>query len=300
MCFSLARRHLRRRERLVGIVAEYTIARDAWAMYQNAPKVAVRARRRACLDTPIAPYILPSAAFGTWRVGSPADSRKLDTAMARGPSIHRQQGPRLRLHMLLQWIPLRRPATYIAAALLVALAAAGCGAVDPDAGPPMPNVRAALDRSDDDAITLPLRIDRDVGDVPEYDRGEWRHWLDEDDDCQDARQETLIAEADGPLTYETDDNCRVETGRWVDPYTLAVFEDPSDLDVDHVVPLANAHRSGGWAWTRERKADYANDLNSKATWRRWTLPRTAPREAWAPKTGARPIGSTGAITPWTG
>ena len=163
--------------------------------------------------------------------------------------------------MLLQWIPLRRSATSIAAALFVALAAGGCGAVDPDAGPPpMPDVRAALDSSDDDAITLPLRIDRDIGDIPEYDRGEWRHWLDEDGDCQDARQETLIAEADGPLTYETDDNCRVETGRWVDPYTLAVFEDPSDLDVDHVVPLANAHRSGGWAWTRERKADFANDL----------------------------------------
>ncbi len=33
----MAHRHLRRRERLVGIVAEYTIARADWAMYQNAP-----------------------------------------------------------------------------------------------------------------------------------------------------------------------------------------------------------------------------------------------------------------------
>ena len=163
--------------------------------------------------------------------------------------------------MLFRWRPFRTLATYIAAALFVALAAAGCRAVDPDAGPPpVPDVSAALDRGDDDAITLPLRIDRDIGDVPEYDRGEWKHWLDEDGDCQDARQETLIAEADGPLTYETENNCRVETGRWVDPYTLAVFEDPSDLDVDHVVPLANAHRSGGWAWSPERKAAFANDL----------------------------------------
>ena len=163
--------------------------------------------------------------------------------------------------MLLRRIPLRGRAVPFAAALFVALEVVGCGAVDPDAGPPpVPDVRAALDRSDDDAITLPLRIDRDVGDVPEYDRGEWKHWLDENGDCQDARQETLIAEADGPLTYETEGSCRVESGRWVDPYTLAVFEDPSDLDVDHVVPLANAHRSGGWAWSRERKADYANDL----------------------------------------
>ena len=163
--------------------------------------------------------------------------------------------------MLLRRIPPRSRAIPLAAVLLVALAVAACGAVGPDAGPPpLPDVSSVLGMGDDNT-TLPLRIDRDTADVPEYDRGEWRHWLDEDGDCQDARQETLIAEADGPLTYETSEQCRVESGRWVDPYTLAVFEDPSDLDVDHVVPLANAHRSGGWAWSRERKTDYANDLD---------------------------------------
>ena len=52
----------------------------------------------------------------------------------------------------------------------------------------------------------------------------------------------------------------MESGRWVGPYSGEIFTDPSDLDIDHVVPLGNAHVSGGWAWPKERREAYANDL----------------------------------------
>ena len=98
-------------------------------------------------------------------------------------------------------------------------------------------------------------------DIPKYDRGEWRHWVDEDRDCQDARQEALIAESETPVTYKSEDRCRVASGSWEGPYTGERFTDPGDLDIDHMVPLANAHRSGGWAWSEDRKREYANDLS---------------------------------------
>ena len=110
------------------------------------------------------------------------------------------------------------------------------------------------------SIVLKLKVADVSPDVPEYDRDEWRHWTDEDGDCQDARQEVLIAESTVPVTYTDADRCRVESGSWTGPYTGTVVTDPSELDVDHVVPLANAHKSGGWRWSKDRKSAYANSL----------------------------------------
>ena len=109
-------------------------------------------------------------------------------------------------------------------------------------------------------LVLPVSIADVPSDLPEYDRQSWRHWIDEDGDCQNARQEVLIAESTVPVTFQLDEQCRVAAGQWVGPYTGTVVDDPGDLDVDHMVPLNNAHRSGAWSWSREQKRDYANYL----------------------------------------
>ena len=58
----------------------------------------------------------------------------------------------------------------------------------------------------------------------------------------------------------TASGCDVVAGRWVDAYSGAVITDPSTIDIDHMVPLANAHRSGGATWSTTVKRTYANDL----------------------------------------
>jgi hypothetical protein len=54
----------------------------------------------------------------------------------------------------------------------------------------------------------------------------------------------------------------VEAGHWIAPYTGIEVTEARLLDIDHVVPLANAHRSGGWAWSAEDRRVYANELTN--------------------------------------
>ena len=71
----------------------------------------------------------------------------------------------------------------------------------------------------------------------------------------------MIAESLVEVTFESVKMCRVETGRWYGAFTGTYVELPRDLDVDHLVPLKNAHLSGGWGWGPSRKAEYANYLD---------------------------------------
>lgn len=92
-----------------------------------------------------------------------------------------------------------------------------------------------------------------------YDRSEWPHWVDEDGDCQDTRAEILIATSQVPVKFKRNKGCVVTWGEWYDPYTGKTFTKASDLDIDHIVPLKEAHRSGGYAWSRDKRREFAND-----------------------------------------
>ena len=100
---------------------------------------------------------------------------------------------------------------------------------------------------------------------PAYDRKAWKHWIDADRDCQNTRHEVLIEESLTPVMFKTDKGCRVVSGNWLGSYSGEVFTDASKLDIDHLVPLKEAHESGGYAWDAARRRDYANDLSDPNT-----------------------------------
>ncbi|MDF5756630.1 HNH endonuclease family protein [Spongiactinospora sp. TRM90649] len=92
-----------------------------------------------------------------------------------------------------------------------------------------------------------------------YSRDRFRHWIDADRDGCNTRHEVLIEEAVEPPQIAP--RCRVTGGSWYSYYDDATWTDTDDLDIDHMVPLAEAWDSGASAWTDDRRKRYANDLD---------------------------------------
>ena len=96
-----------------------------------------------------------------------------------------------------------------------------------------------------------------------YERTKFHLWIDADGDGCDTRDEVLISEAEDAPTVGS--GCSLTGGRWYSYYDGVSQTSASALDIDHVVPLAEAWDSGAGAWTAQRREDYANDLSDSHT-----------------------------------
>ncbi|SCG49548.1 HNH endonuclease family protein [Micromonospora halophytica] len=94
-----------------------------------------------------------------------------------------------------------------------------------------------------------------------YGRDLFRHWIDADGDGCHTRNEVLLAEAVSAPTVSG--TCTLSGGRWYSYYDNAYWTLTSDLDIDHMVPLAEAWDSGARNWTSSRRQAYANDLGDR-------------------------------------
>jgi Protein of unknown function (DUF1524) len=90
-----------------------------------------------------------------------------------------------------------------------------------------------------------------------YSRERFPHWTQHEGGCSTRE---LVLKRDG-TGVTTGANCTVTGGHWVSPYDEKATADPQSLDIDHMVPLANAWRSGADAWTDEQRSKFANDLD---------------------------------------
>ncbi len=97
-----------------------------------------------------------------------------------------------------------------------------------------------------------------------YDRSLYGYWWDEDGDCQNTRDEVLIANSQTEVDLD-DRGCVVLGGEWLDVYMDSVVTDPREIDIDHFVPLSEVHRSGGAKWDYADRTSYSNDLSVNGT-----------------------------------
>lgn len=107
------------------------------------------------------------------------------------------------------------------------------------------------------SLALLLAVRAEAGSAT-YLRTEFRHWIDADRNGCDTRQEVLRTESRVAVTYGT--GCRVASGQWRSPYDGAVWTQPADVDIDHLVALREAWESGARNWTTARRQAFANDL----------------------------------------
>lgn len=105
-----------------------------------------------------------------------------------------------------------------------------------------------------------LSIDENPRPSVPYSRDDWSHWDDLDGDGCDTRQEVLLR--DTRVEATTDGGCGVVRGEWYSIYDAAVAYTPGDFDIDHVVPLAEAHASGGWRLDPAQRRQFANDMDN--------------------------------------
>ncbi|MFD3539336.1 HNH endonuclease family protein [Streptomyces sp. NPDC058662] len=90
-----------------------------------------------------------------------------------------------------------------------------------------------------------------------YSRDLFPHWSTVSGSCN--TRETVL-KRDG-VNVVQDSACAAVSGSWYSEYDGATWTAASDIDIDHMVALAEAWRSGASSWTTSKRQQFANDLS---------------------------------------
>jgi hypothetical protein len=116
---------------------------------------------------------------------------------------------------------------------LVAAMFAGVAVAAPAYATPPSIPSASTAQSELNVLTVAAQ-----GSMTGYSRDLFPHWITISGTCN--TRETVL-ERDG-TSVVTDSSCAAISGRWYSPYDGATWFAASDVDIDHVVPLAEAWR----------------------------------------------------------
>ncbi|MEV1046809.1 HNH endonuclease family protein [Streptomyces sp. NPDC049916] len=89
-----------------------------------------------------------------------------------------------------------------------------------------------------------------------YSRDKFPHWITQSGACNTRE---VVLKRDGS-NVQQDASCAAVSGSWYSPYDGATWSAASDVDIDHMVPLAEAWRSGASSWSTAQRQSFANDL----------------------------------------
>src|SRR5437763_3411019 len=77
------------------------------------------------------------------------------------------------------------------------------------------------------------------GSMDGYSREKFPHWIPVQGTCNSRE---MVLKRDGE-NVQTGSNCAPTSGTWRSAYDDGVWTNPADVDIDHVVPLADAWRT---------------------------------------------------------
>jgi hypothetical protein len=144
------------------------------------------------------------------------------------------------------------------------------------------------------AFDLPLTIAPDQ--LSGYERTLFKHWIDADKDKCDTRKEVLIQEA--VSIPKLSSGCVFNGGKWISAYDGLTTTDYSTLDIDHMVPLSEAWRSGAWKWSPAQREAFANDLTDPRALVAVTASLNRQKSDQDPSTWLPPINQCAYVSNW--
>jgi len=104
-----------------------------------------------------------------------------------------------------------------------------------------------------------IKVAADIQTQTKDKRSYFKHWIDEDKNGCDTRSEVFKSES---LSIPQVDvvQCVVVEGDWLSPYDAIRHTNISEMQIDHMVPLAEAWNSGAATWSAAKREKFANDL----------------------------------------